>query len=140
MFRRLLVVALFLASAAGVAAAGEFRALVLWVDVKDNKIELLKVTKDKDGVYRAREALEEGKELLLAVSEKVKVYTIKEKGGKEVVENPAGLSAIKMIHRVNRKSTPTIRMIDVTVDDDTRTVTAIKHAGNFAIEKRKDAP
>jgi hypothetical protein len=31
-------------------------------------------------------------------------------------------------------------MVDVTVDDDTKTVTAIRHFGNFTIEKRKDFP
>jgi len=140
MRRSLLVAVLFLFAAVGVARAGEFQALLIWVDVKEKKIDVIKIEKAKrDDAHSATlKALLEGEEITLA-ADGAKVFTSKDKGlAKEFTENPAGLDAIKLIHRVNRKTTVTTRIVEITTDDKTGKVTSIKAVSAFVREKAKN--
>src|SRR5262245_3064498 len=134
MRRPFLAAVVFLASAVGVARAEEFRALLMWVDVKGKKIEVIKIDKKIDMLT----TLMEGEEITLS-ADGAKVFTSQDKGlPPEFTENPAGLDAIKLGFRVNRKRTVTIRVLELTTDDKTGNVTSIKAVSSFVVEKAKN--
>jgi hypothetical protein len=138
MARAYILALLFLPSFAAAARAEEYRAILMWVDVKGRKLDLIIVPKGKEATPQDRiDALHDGKESTWSVSDQVKVYVPRDKkpNSKDLVEDPTGLAAIRLPGRVIRHSTPGISYVDVTVDAKQQ-VTVIKLAGKFWIETR----
>jgi hypothetical protein len=82
--------------------------------------------------------LTEVKETTVRVAKDVKVFTPKDEKritGGELVENPAGLKAIQYM-RADPRSSSTYHYAQITIDEKTESVTAIRMIGTFWIERR----
>ena len=129
--RHFLIATLALALTDTIACSETFHAFLVCVDVPGKKLVVIKIQnwKPNDGPGDGPKILREGRELTFVVDDKVKVFTTKGKGLREVEENPAGLPAIKMPRRINPQTSITTEQTDK--------LTIVKIVSFLVIEKRK---